>query len=390
MRKFVLTAVFAFIAAYVYSQERIAVFPFQDMENVLTRNQAFMFYDEFSNEFANRNGGRFAVVERQDVDRLINTEMAFQLTDFSAQEKTAEMMRVQNATRILSGTIGMLNDDNNRRAEIRITVSLYTYPDLVRLPGGRTLSVANTTELFSKIPELVQQMQNIIAAGGTITGDNRPVSSQEYDNENDFRITPLGNGEARIIRYIGTRQVVRIPPRIDGMIVTEIGGMEDAPFSGKEIYSVTIPDTVIEIGYMAFSNNQLTSVTIPNSVTRIGGEAFARNRLTSVTIPDTVIEIEKMAFMNNQLTSVTIPNSVTYIGERAFAHNQLTSVTIPNSVTSIDFGAFEDNQITSITIGANVDMNLFPFENGFFSFYYYAQDRRAGTYTYNNGSWSRR
>jgi formylglycine-generating enzyme required for sulfatase activity len=80
------------------------------------------------------------------------------------------MMRVQNATRILSGTIGTLNDENNRRTEIRFTVSLYTYPDLIRLPGGKTLSVTNKNELFRRIPELVQQMQNTIAGSGINNG----------------------------------------------------------------------------------------------------------------------------------------------------------------------------------------------------------------------------
>ena len=177
MKKFLLTAIFAVLGALVFAQERIAVFPFEDRENILTRNEKFMLYDEFSNEFTNRNAGRFSVVERQDVDRLINTEMDFQLTIFSAQEKTAEMMRVQNATRILSGTIGTLNDENNRRTEIRFTVSLYTYPDLIRLPGGATLSVTNKNELFNKIPELVQQMQNAITEGTAQPISEGPVVS---------------------------------------------------------------------------------------------------------------------------------------------------------------------------------------------------------------------
>jgi formylglycine-generating enzyme required for sulfatase activity len=163
MRKFLLTAVFALISAFVFAQERIAVFPFEDMENILTNNQEIMFYREFSIEFANRNAGRFSIVPRLEVERLITTEMDFQLTVFSAQEKTAEMMRVQNATQILSGAIGTLNN------EIRISVSLYTYPTLDQLPGGAVLSVSNTSELFNKIPELVESMYNAITGGGRPT-----------------------------------------------------------------------------------------------------------------------------------------------------------------------------------------------------------------------------
>jgi TolB-like protein len=161
MKKILLTAVLAFIGSWVYAQERIAVFPFEDMENVLTRNEAVMFYREFSNEFTNKSAGKFSVVPRQEVEKLINTEAAFQISDFSARAKTAEMQRVLNGTQILSGLIGKLGNN------IRITVSLYTYPELAQLPGGTTLSVANKTELFSKIPELVQKMQNEIAGGNT-------------------------------------------------------------------------------------------------------------------------------------------------------------------------------------------------------------------------------
>jgi hypothetical protein len=151
MKKFLLTAIFAVLGACIFAQERIAVFPFEDMDNVLTQNEMFFFYRQFSNEFATRMTDS-AVVPRQDVERLIGTEFAFQLSEFSAQEKTAEMNQVLNGTQILSGLIGKVGND------IAISVSLYTYPQLRQLPGGVDLRVANKNELFSKIPELVQSM----------------------------------------------------------------------------------------------------------------------------------------------------------------------------------------------------------------------------------------
>ena len=160
MKKLLCTAVLAAIGSWVFSQEHsIAIFPFEDMEKVLNSNQSFMFYDEFSNEFVKRNAGRFTVVERKDYERLFTFEADFQLSDYSEKVKTAEMERVLNGTRILSGRIGMVDN------KIRIIVSLYTYPELVRLPNGTSLSVANTTELFNKIPELVQKMQSEIVSG---------------------------------------------------------------------------------------------------------------------------------------------------------------------------------------------------------------------------------
>jgi len=158
MKKFLCTMLFMLIGSWVFSQERIAVFPFEDMDNVFTRNEAVFFYREFSNEFTNRSSRKFSIVPRQEVERLINTEAAFQLSDFSAREKTAEMQRVLNGTQILSGVIGKVGN------RLTISVSLYTYPELVQQPGGATLRVANVDELFDKIPELVKRMQNEIAA----------------------------------------------------------------------------------------------------------------------------------------------------------------------------------------------------------------------------------
>jgi formylglycine-generating enzyme required for sulfatase activity len=124
-----------------------------------------MFYRRFSNEFVNMNSDRFTIVPRLDVERLINTEAKFQLSDFSAREKTAEMERVLNGTRILSGVIARAGN------KITISVSLYTYPDLKQLRGGFDLDVANKDELTAKIPELVQGMMREMTRGGAINGN---------------------------------------------------------------------------------------------------------------------------------------------------------------------------------------------------------------------------
>ena len=102
----------------------------------------------------------------------------------------------------------------------------------------------------------------------------------------------------------------------------------------------------------------LTSVTIPNSVKSIGDLAFRGCKfLTSVTIPNSVTSIGDLAFQGcSSLRSVTIPNSVTEIGSSAFEGcSGLTSITIPNSVKEIGGYAFYDcSSLTSVTIPNSV------------------------------------
>ncbi|MDR0917774.1 MAG: leucine-rich repeat domain-containing protein, partial [Oscillospiraceae bacterium] len=110
---------------------------------------------------------------------------------------------------------------------------------------------------------------------------------------------------AEIKGYIEEETEITIPAKLDKYTIISIG--EDA-FSGSDLTSVIIPDSVTSIGDSAFYfSYYLTSVTIPNSVTSIGNSAFRWCSLISVTIPDSVTSIGDYAFRDCNLTSVTIP-----------------------------------------------------------------------------------
>ena len=132
--------------------------------------------------------------------------------------------------------------------------------------------------------------------------------------------------------------------------------------SCDNLTSVTIPDSVINIGDYAFynspyTNTSLTSVTIPDSVISIGVDAFCYcYNLRSITIPDSVTSIGDCAFYDcNSLTSITIPDSVTTIGNGAFCCDSLTNITIGNGVTDIGDNAFRNcKSLTSVVLGDSV------------------------------------
>jgi hypothetical protein len=97
------------------------------------------------------------------------------------------------------------------------------------------------------------------------------------------------------------------------------------------------------------------SYAIPGSVTNIGDYAFIYSSLSSVTIPNSVIGIGYQSFWNdNNLTTVAIPDSVANIGDYAFyACNGLKKVTLGSGVASIGYQAFSDcSVLTNFTVAA--------------------------------------
>ena len=123
--------------------------------------------------------------------------------------------------------------------------------------------------------------------------------------------------------------------------------------------ATNMPSSITSIGSGAFAYcTSLTSIYIPNSVTSIGGSAFSScSSLNSITIPNSVTSIGGSAFSGcSSLNSITIPNSITSIESRVFYRcSSLTSITIPTSVTSIGDWAFSAcSSLTSITISNNV------------------------------------
>ncbi|MBR0519161.1 leucine-rich repeat domain-containing protein, partial [bacterium] len=115
--------------------------------------------------------------------------------------------------------------------------------------------------------------------------------------------------------------------------VTEIG---DSAFENcKSLERINIPDSITKIGSRAFANcKSLNNIEIPNSVTQIGSKAFGAciSRINAV-IPNNITKIEEGLFANcKSLVSVVISSGVTEIGNLAFVGcESLSGVLIPNT-----------------------------------------------------------
>lgn len=181
-----------------------------------------------------------------------------------------------------------------------------------------------------------------------------------------------------LVSYNGAGGDVVIPSN-----VTAIGQRVFAPknpWDETRFTSVTIPDSVVTIGYGAFDGrSDLTEITIPNSVTTIEGLAFNNcTGLTELTLPDSVTTLGRDAFYGcegltsltlsgsietlwgfgncKNLTEVDIPAGVTAIGDMAFAMcDKLEKVTIPDTVTSIGDSAFQGcRSLTTMVLPSSV------------------------------------
>ena len=157
---------------------------------------------------------------------------------------------------------------------------------------------------------------------------------------------------------------------IDGSYKTySVTGIGERAFdSCKDLYSISIPNTIASIGSYAFSGctklkeihitdlstwcnidfNRLANPLYEGAYLMVNGEI-----IRDLIIPEGVKEIKTLAFHGYKgLSSVHIPNSVTTIGKEAFQScSGLYSISIPESVEKIDEAAFAlCENLTSIIV----------------------------------------
>lgn len=197
----------------------------------------------------------------------------------------------------------------------------------------------------------------------------RPAKRRKKPALWKYRI--LRDGTVAIMRYRGKEQDVVVPAEIDGRTVTVIEGLtivgKDDEFDeykhelNTTIHSVTLPDTVVEIGKRAFGGcDHLETINLPDSLEVIDTYAFvACDRLEKPELPSSLTYIgnafegcTKMADKDGFVilgdvlydyygtaAEVVIPEGVRKI-EYAAYNSDIVSVKLPDTVTEISPAAF--------------------------------------------------
>lgn len=289
----------------------------------------------------------------------------------------------------INGSVGFLFVKDNSYADqwgSSVTASSGELYDAVY--GGDYIKIDPGSDDESAVRNFIVRLDLTNWDWGTITGATFTITVTAPSRDFTFDATT-----GTIKKYNGNDAVVNIPSEINGTPVTTIG---NAAFRDSSVTSVTIPDSVTEIGANAFAGcTNLTSVnyiggdwsklTIQsgNPAVEDAAKDAANEQLfdfkfilnntavvvirykgtaADVTIPSRykgkpVTVIDHVAFYNNSaVTSVTIPDSVTAIPDYAFGFcSQLTNISIPNSVTFIGFSAFNScTSLESITLPSSL------------------------------------
>ena len=203
------------------------------------------------------------------------------------------------------------------------------------------------------------------------------ISLAEEETTQSLEFTLEDN--AYTVTGVGDETNIIIPAIYEGLPVTKIQGLHgNGAFTRKNIISITIPDSITEIGQNTFygcSNLKEIKITENSNLTKIGNNAFSGAiSLESIYIPKKVTSIGTSAFNNcgglNTITvskdnevyssegnnliekttqtlirgsnSSIIPGTIKTIGVAAFRKSSVEQILIPESVEIIENYAFED------------------------------------------------
>ncbi len=173
--------------------------------------------------------------------------------------------------------------------------------------------------------------------------------------------TKVYGTEAGVLKNNNTSGHVTVASVYHGLPVTVAGAFYQPGdynsrifgFYGSNIKSISLPDTITEIGNAAFREVDLSeSINIPESVTTIGVQAFYSSPETTITLPESIKVIKNLSLTYSKVETINLPEGLEKIESSAFDKSQLKgSITIPSTVKELGDFAFSDcHYITEVEI----------------------------------------
>ena len=121
----------------------------------------------------------------------------------------------------------------------------------------------------------------------------------QVKSDGTFTYQEESDGAVTVIGCVSTcPSVIDIPSIFNGAPVTKIA---NASFADQQTISLTIPNSILEIGDYAFVRNNIESATIGAGVTAIGASAFAYNQLKALSFLGDKPDLSDDSFLTNRL-----------------------------------------------------------------------------------------
>lgn len=172
----------------------------------------------------------------------------------------------------------------------------------------------NPVPVIKKYDDQINQIKEFIGFDGEFRDVNLIILS--YDQNWTIKASKFAVGISKSIHKLIVPEGVEIIDEVksSNWLYSKLcrGGL--SRFKGKEII---LPSTVKKIGRMAFWSSDITSITIPDSVEEIGDWAFSSCYfLESINIPDSVTQIGDNAFEGcGKIKQAILPDK--YMSEQA-------------------------------------------------------------------------
>ncbi len=144
--------------------------------------------------------------------------------------------------------------------------------------------------------------------------------------------------------------------------------VETAAFAFSRLESIVVPDSITELGGMAFYGNfYLKSASVGNGITTIKTRCFAAcTKLETVKLSASVQSVGEAAFEDcEKLKNVTFANGsqLVSIGGGAFAYTGLEQIALPASLVVVQDGAFlKSMDLHTVTFGNNSQLQVIAAE----------------------------